>query len=311
MIIKEERTVDIDYKILAQYHVNAEMIWEVRKEKNQSPKTLYNFFRIYDFDHLNEIEECKQESQEIYEMLVKALDSYKISEHHGNLFYIIINHLELEGSLLKDHSRFIEWAELKLIPLLGLLKIRDNGLSNNIRIEFTHKSLPNKNFPEYTMVNDRSTIDKLIDIGITTMFQDIKKESEEVNPMLSIILEDITTPTYSNIHNLVGDLSAITKRTFNASFLYTIASEVERYLTNETDMNPEGADITNNQARVVYLLLVYFDLINKENHEINLDIIGYIRSIHGNKKETKTLLKSTIDQGGTDLLNTKIAKHKI
>lgn len=162
-----------------------------------------NGHRTNNFEHLNEIDDCKEEAHEIYALIVTYLGVYKISEHHGNLFYIIMNYLELEGSLNSDCSGSIKWAKSKLISLLRLLKIRDTGLSKDIKIEFSHKSYSNRNFPEYTVIDDLSTIKALIDLSIPTMFQVIKAESLNVNPVLSFILEDIITPTSTNISDLV------------------------------------------------------------------------------------------------------------
>ncbi|KQS41748.1 hypothetical protein [Pedobacter sp. Leaf194] len=274
---------EISYKVLSEYHFTAKHIYESRTSENQPIDTNFEFDVIIpamDLVH----------AEEIFTGYCNVIDGLCGRLHIGHLSYITSNIIEWEGNFVLADSMFHKVLRADISLLINLMNLKEN--TKNLNLEISHV-LKGRDFDYFTKIQNPLIISGALSGAIDVLFNSIKHNYSSLPIELADQLRDVTTPTISLLQQINLQLIDITEKAFRSQLLYTVCVSLRNYLKKHSPLTHPTANLTNDQARVIYETCKLHGLINLP-HEMDIEKINYMRSIISNSTHQDTMLIKSI-----------------
>lgn len=265
-----DHTGMISYEILSKYHFSAKMIYENCLKRNEPVEV--NFTHKINIEANNE-----EEVKEQYYDYANRLNDLGIFYHLSHIGYLIENLVRLEGSFIEEDSILHKYIKANVEELIKIIKLRDNP--QGLVIEVSRKA-HQKNQDNYIKLSNPKLVVDTLNMAAKGLINKIQQEENHIPFELIDEIKALKEPDLDQLNKLNDKLINITDKAFKSEFLYTVCETLRKYLNEQTTLNPSGAFLTNDQARVIYDACKLFGLIvPKDPDTMDFDKINYIKAI--------------------------------
>ncbi|RBQ05840.1 hypothetical protein [Pedobacter miscanthi] len=262
--IETIHNINADLNIIAKYHKGTSLQLDKIKNKNKI-NTQVDIKQLYISINKNEEEVTDDFS---CGNLIKLLNS---EEHAANLLILVRNMINLEWAYYQSYQ--METTDIKSINLYkeleSLLKelkiLKSQSVSEKIlqtKIKLRVKNPLTKIVTDFEdggiTIDNVNENQEIIQLLINNRVRLIKDLEHLYIPITTVHPEDWTD-------EIINKILPIVHQTFDDQrakwrFGRFVAKTILNYLNEETDLNPQNVDLTQDQAVIIYTLLLLFGI---------------------------------------------------
>ncbi len=266
----------INYEQLTNYHFSAKAIGEIRKANGQPQITDFEFRTIVLTDN-------DSVSMEVLEKYLWSLSDLGVLLHEGNMSYIATHIRDLEGSM-NNESPFHQKFDTDIELLLKLIKLKNS--TGKISIEIRHRPIGES--VEFFNLEDRLVTIPIINSSIDALFNSLVSDETVMPFELIDEIRNLPSPDEQSLKELKAKLFIMRDNLFHSLIISTICKSLRNYLNEFSVLSNPTANLTNDQARVIYEVCKFHRLIQIE-HELDFEKLNYVRSIFTNSAKQQMI----------------------
>lgn len=265
----KEFTGLISYKVLSGYHFSAKMTYDNCLKRNQPFEVEYT----HEIDiKADNIESAKQQFIDF----AMRLDNYKIFYHLSNIAYIIQNWQRLEGNFIEEDSILHKDTKARVEQLIKVVELRDNP--QGLILEVSHPT-KKKDEVNYLKLIDSDILSGALETSANLLLKKLKENENNIPFELIDEIKSISEPDLEKLNSLNSKLINTTDKAFNSGLVFTICETLRKYLNDQTELNPSGVFLTNDEARVIYDVCAMYNVISPNDDHMDFDKLNYIKAI--------------------------------
>ncbi|OWK71427.1 hypothetical protein [Pedobacter sp. AJM] len=268
-IYTKEFTGLISYKVLSNYHFSAKMTYENCLKRNQP-------FEV-DYTHEIDIKAANIESakQEFIDFAMR-LNNHRIFYHLSNIAYIIQNWQRLEGTFIEEDSTLHKYTKARVEQLISVVKLRDRPQGLILEVSHPKKKKDEEN---YVKLIDPDILSAALQASANLLLKKLKEDKNNIPFELLDELKAISEPDLEKLNSLDSKLINTTDKAFNSGLVFTICETLRKYLNEQTELNPSGVFLTNDEARIIYDVCIMYRVIIPNEDHMDFDKLNYIKAV--------------------------------